>query len=364
MTPLEREIRSIIASEGPITVERYMQLALTHPLHGYYATRDPLGAAGDFTTAPEISQMFGEMIGIWAAEVWTSMGAPSEVALVELGPGRGTLMMDLLRAAQVVPDFSDALEVRLIESSPILTQVQKQTLARAKARIAWSTSFDTARRGPAIIVANEFFDALPVRHYVNTARGWFERHVGLGSDDALAFGLSNVAETSIPAHPAPGAVLEVGVAAHLLMHSIAERIVADGGALLAVDYGHSKTGVGETLQAVKAHAPVHPLHAPGEVDLTAHVDFAALARAGQAAGATVYGPVTQGAFLEALGIFQRADGLKSHATPTQAEEIDAALLRLVGEAEGNMGEHFKVLAIVDPRLPPPPGFGAEDAPDG
>jgi NADH dehydrogenase [ubiquinone] 1 alpha subcomplex assembly factor 7 len=361
MTPLEREIRSIIKFEGPISIERYMELALAHPAHGYYMSRDPFGPSGDFTTAPEMTQMFGELIGLWAAEVWTVMGSPPVLNLVELGPGRGSLMTDLLRAARVVPGLSAALRVHLVEVSPVLTEIQRKILGRAQVPVTWQARAEDVPDGPAIFLANEFFDALPVRHYVKTARGWCERLVGLDGE-RLIFGLSDAPEPDLRVDAPAGSILEIGAVAHRLMARLAGRVADQGGAALVIDYGHTQTDLGETLQAVKAHAYVDPLESPGEADLTAHVDFAALGRAARAGGAAVYGPVTQGKFLAALGIFERADGLKSRANEIQREAIDSALNRLVAEDDINMGRLFKVLAAVDPRLPPPSGFGVETEP--
>ncbi|MBV9703705.1 MAG: SAM-dependent methyltransferase [Methylobacteriaceae bacterium] len=355
MTPLEREIRSIIASEGPITLERYMELALTHPVHGYYMSRDPFGASGDFTTAPEISQMFGELLGLWAAEVWTVMGAPSPIRLVELGPGRGSLMADALRAARVVPGLVAALDVHLVEASPVLAEAQHALLAKAKAPITWHNRVEDVPRGPAIVIANEFFDALPVRHYVKTPKGWCERLVGL-RDDRLAFGVTERPDPSIAVPAQDGTILEIGAAAHLYMARLARRLASQGGAALIIDYGHTQTSLGATLQALKAHCFVQPFETPGEADLTAHVDFAALGRAARAGGVAVHGPVTQGALLAALGIFERAEGPKGRASEIQREAVDAALKRLVTEDDVNMGKLFKALAVADARLPAPAGF--------
>lgn len=365
MSALADEIRSIIAQDGPITVERFMALALNHPRYGYYITRDPFGLGGDFTTAPEISQMFGELIGLWSAEVWKSMGAPQEINLVELGPGRGTLMMDALRAARVAGHFCDAIRVHLVETSSLLRVRQRETLARPGVSVEWHDAFEHVPRGPAIIIANEFFDALPVRHFMRAGGAWHERVVGLTEDGAFAFGLSPMAEDGILAEAEDGVMLEIGTAAHQLMAQIAARITEDGGAILAIDYGHTQTSFGETLQALKAHAKADPLAEPGEADITAHVDFASLGRAAHAGGAQVFGPVTQADFLTSLGIFERAASLKKRADPRQALEIDRALLRLVSTgremgADGTlvpgMGALFKVMAAAAPVLGAPPGF--------
>ena len=349
----------MIAQDGPVTLERYMELALTHPAHGYYATHDPLGATGDFITAPEISQMFGELIGLWAAEVWLAMGGPQRLVLAELGPGRGTLMADALRAAQVSGEFRAALDVRLVEISAPLRARQKEALGGAgDVPVGWDDAVEHVPAGPAIFIANEFFDALPVRHYVKTARGWCERMVGVGPEDTLAFGLAGHPEPALKVEAEFGQVLEIGARAQALMRDLAARILREGGAALIIDYGHAQTAVGETLQALQGHEFTDPLSAPGEADITAHVDFAALARAARAAGAVVQGPVGQGHFLRELGIGQRASALKRRASTGQIAGIDAALERLTGLGANQMGGLFKAMAVRHPDLPDLPGFGA------
>ena len=357
MTPLEEELRALIAAEGPMTLERFMGLALAHPKHGYYATHDPIGAAGDFITAPEISQMFGELAGLWAAEVWALMGSPAPLRLIELGPGRGTLMADALRAAQVSREFQAALDIHLVEISPALETRQRQALIHIGAPLTWHRSIDTLPDGPAVIIANEFFDALPVRHYVKTARGWCERMVGLGDQGQLAFGVSSVPEPDLKIDAAYGAILEIGSAAQRAMAALTGRIARDGGALLAFDYGHTQTALGETLQALKGHEFADPLVTPGEADLTAHVDFAALARAARASGTQVFGPMPQGVFLQALGITQRATALKRRASSNEVTSIDAGLRRLIGAGDNDMGALFKVIGAAHGGLASLPGFG-------
>ena len=253
MNALERQLREIIAAEGPIPLERYMHYALAHPAHGYYMTRDPIGAAGDFTTAPEISQMFGELIGLWSAQYWAAMGAPRPCRLFELGPGRGVLMQDFLRAARVVEGFLESLDVHLVETSPALTAIQKARLGDPGVRLSWHTSLDAVPRGPAIVIANEFFDALPVRHYVKNADGWRERLVGLDDDGRFAFCIDPEPETLIRVDAAAGEILEVGAIAQQMMKQLAQRLARDGGVALVIDYGHTQTVLGETLQAVRAH---------------------------------------------------------------------------------------------------------------
>ena len=359
MTPLEQEIRRIIAFDGPISVSDYMRLCLGHPKHGYYMTRDPLGPLGDFTTAPEISQMFGELIGAWAAAVWQQMGAPPKLQLVELGPGRGTLMADALRAAKALPSLAADLSVHLVEMSEVLAAKQRETLASCGVPLTWHRDVRDIPDGPSIFVANEFFDALPVSHYVRSHQGWHERVVTIGQDDKLAFAIKPIPMLNFEKtfanriDGAPlGAIIEHRSAAYAL--EAIRHLKSFGGAALIIDYGYTQSRFGETLQAVRAQKYVDVLTDPGEADLTAHLDFSELAHASTASGAHVDGPVTQGEFLRRLGIEQRAARLKQNATPQQAVDIDAALGRLT--APDQMGELFKVLAIADPKLGVLPGF--------
>ncbi|HXY58554.1 MAG TPA: SAM-dependent methyltransferase [Methylocystis sp.] len=361
MNALAQEIAALIAQEGPITLERYMELCLQHPRYGYYLARDPFGAGGDFVTAPEISQMFGELIGLWMTEAFALAGRPRAARLVELGPGRGTLMADALRAARVAPEFLSAIEVDLVETSPRLRERQRQALANAAPKVSWRDSFAEVPRGPLFVVANEFFDALPARHFVRTPQGWRERLIGLDAAGALRFGLAPEIEVALHVEAEEGSIIEVNAAAQRLLTEIAGRVARDGGVMLVIDYGYTETSLGESLQAVAKHAYVDPLESPGEADLTTHVDFAALSRAARAAGAKVFGPTTQGEFLSQLGIARRAETLSRRATPQQRAEIDAALRRLIGTGDARevMGELFKALAVAHPALPEPPGFGRE-----
>ncbi len=360
-TPLGQEIAAMIAQDGPMSLERFMTLASLHARHGYYKTRVPIGARGDFITAPEIHQMFGELIGLWAAEVWDSLGAPAPVRLVELGPGRGTLMADILRATRIVPEFRRALDVHLVEASEILAQEQRRALAAEDVPITWHSDSEALPPGPTIILANEFFDALPVRHYIKGKDGWHERLIGLDQKGQLCFGLAPGPEIALMGDAQQGQILEIGIAAQRLMSRLAEHIATQAGAALVIDYGYVKTQGGETLQAVRGHDYTDPLQAPGEADLSAHVDFAALAKAAKAAGADVHGPITQGTFLARLGIVRRAEALKRKADAAQAAAIDAALARLaqpgpVAGRAASMADLFKVLAVTMPGLPTPPGF--------
>jgi len=358
MNALKQEIALSFAHEGPMTLEDYMNLCLSHPRYGYYMTRDPFGAGGDFVTAPEISQMFGELIGVWASEAWRLSGAPAPARLIELGPGRGTLMSDVLRVSRISPGFLDAVSVHLVETSPTLRAIQQQTLANAGKPVSWSADVNDTPRGPAFILANEFFDALPVRHYVKTISGWRERLVGLDPSGELIFGLDDKVEAALSAPAREGSIIEVNAVAQRIMSELAARLVREGGALLLIDYGYTETSLGDSLQAVSRHAYVDPLAAPGEADLTAHVDFAALARAASAAGAKVMGPVTQSHFLMQLGIERRAQALMKRATNEQGQAIADAFDRLTGtrDPRRHMGALFKVMAVTHPDLPEMPGF--------
>lgn len=358
-TPLGVEIATLIRETGPIGIDRYMALCLGHPVHGYYRTRDPLGPRGDFTTAPEISQMFGELIGVWIASVWAAMAVPGPLRLVELGPGRGTLMADALRALRAVAPTA-AIDLHLVETSPVLRAAQEAALAAAAP--TWHADVASVPAGPAIVVANEFFDCLPVRQFVRGARGWYERLVGLADGSpagTLAFGLAPDPTIAITAPAAEGAVMTLPASALDLTRLLARRIRDQGGAVLVVDYGHARPGFGDTLQAVAGHRFVGPLDAPGEADLTVHVDFAALGRAASEAGAAFHGPVDQRDFLDALGLPARAARLTARASPAQAEAIEAAALRLTDPAPGGMGSLFKAMAIGQRDLPSPPGFAPD-----
>ena len=358
---LEQELRRLIEAEGPLSVARYMTLCLSHPQYGYYVTRDPLGVAGDFTTAPEISQMFGELIGLWAAAIWQAMGSPPRVLLAELGPGRGTLMADALRAARVVPAFRAAAEVHLVEMSPVLRARQLETLSGGGVSATWHADVAELPDAPLIVIANEFFDALPVNQAVKTDSGWHERMVGIDAQGRLAFGLApdpiRQFERLLPERlrDAPAGAVFEWRPDHVLVE-LCRRLLRFGGAALVIDYGHAASGFGDTLQAVRRHSFADPLLAPGESDLTSHVDFEALRNAAVHCGAGVCGPIGQGAFLRGLGIEARAARLRANASAEQAASVDAALARLTGFGPGQMGELFKVLAVAHPAMGPLPGF--------
>ncbi len=359
-TPLEAELVAIIAADGPIPIDRYMDLCLSHPRHGYYRTRDPLGTGGDFVTAPEISQMFGELIGLWCADLWLRAGRPEAVAIVEPGPGRGTLMADLLRAAAAVPGLVDALAVHLVETSPVLRARQQETLAAAPVPVRWHDSIaDVDAAAPVFVIANEFLDALPVRQFVKRGGHWHERLVGLDDDGRLTFGLAPgaVPAAVLPDHAAAAQeaeVIEVSPARRAALESLSALVARNGGAGLVIDYGHARPGSGDTLQAVAGHRFADPLTRPGCCDLTTHVDFADCRATLRRCGMCVEELVGQGLFLKALGIEARAAVLKANAAPDVQREVDAAVKRLTDEDE--MGSLFKVLAFSAPGFPRPAPF--------
>jgi len=344
--PLAAVLARLIAATGPISVAHYMAESNAR----YYGRRDPLGAAGDFVTAPEISQMFGELIGLWLTDVWARAGRPEPAHYVELGPGRGTLARDALRAARHA-----GLEpsIHFVETSPALRALQGERFPAAERHDDLST---LPELGPLLVVANEFLDALPVRQFVRTPRGWRERMVGLDGERLAFVAGAPPMDAALPARwrDAPeGAIVETCPAAAAVVGEVARRLAAQGGAALFVDYGHASPRRGSTLQAVRAHRKVDPLAAPGEADLTAHVDFAALAQAAQAQGARWCGTVSQGGFLRALGIETRAAALAA-ADPGQAAATERAKQRLIGD--GAMGGLFKAMALTHPGWPDPAGF--------
>ena len=357
MTALGEEIRERIRRDGPISIATYMELCLHHPDYGYYRCGRPIGAGGDFITAPEVSQMFGELIGLWCAAVWQNMGHPKRVRLVELGPGRGTLLADALRAVGTVLAFRDAFDLHLVETNESLRAEQARVLADAQP--TWHERFEAVPPGPVLVVANEFFDALPIRQFERIDGAWQERVVALApSSEAFRFANTNSVPIEAGLGCAPsGAIAERAPAREALAGALAERVATDGGAALIVDYGYERTGLGDTLQAMRLHRRHGVLEEPGTADLTAHVDFSALAAAARREGAAVFGPVSQGHFLRSLGIDARASRLRQNASAEQATEIDAALRRLTG-AHG-MGALFKAMVFVHPALGAPPGFERE-----
>lgn len=346
MSPLDAIIRREIAASGPMLVSQYMQLCLAHPTHGYYTTRDPLGADGDFTTAPEISQIFGEMVAVWLASVWQQMGGPAPFALVELGPGRGTLMADILRATKHVPGFHDALNVHLVETSSTLRIKQSETLNTSGFTPTHHDDVESLPQTTCLFLANEFFDALPANQWVRTDKGWNARKIGLDAHDQLTFGVDL---TPLPApkqvpDPAPeGTIIEHSPAQDRMWRHIIAHIQRFGGAGLFIDYGSDATGHGDTLQAVRGHKPANPLEDAGEADLTTHVDFAHLQQIAQKADIAVSSLGEQGHFLLELGLLERAGALGASADEQLRETISMAVERLAGDA--GMGKLFKVLGV-------------------
>ncbi len=392
MNALGQRIAALIAAQGPISVAEFMALANG----AYYAARDPLGTAGDFITAPEISQTFGEMLGLWCVQVWHDQGKPQRKRLVELGPGRGTLMADALRAiGQTMPEFLVGVEIVLIEASSILREIQQKTLSayvqaasphpalspdggegksnetpspprnggegrgEGAVPLRWLSQFDNSlAERPLFLLANEFLDALPVRQFVRTPRGWCERMITQGPAGEFTFVLSPVPAPDLLIPPdrssAPdGAVYELSAPARSLVEEISHVIALQGGGALIVDYGYDAPGFSDTLQAVAGHTFTNLLDAPGEADLSAHVDFSSLAATAREAGAAVFGPVTQGAFLKTLGIVRRAERLIArHGHPDLSLWADVD--RLINPEQ--MGTLFKTVAILPADAAAPPGF--------
>jgi SAM-dependent MidA family methyltransferase len=350
MTPLAEIIAARIARTGPVSMADYMSECLLHPEHGYYATRDPLGRTGDFITAPEISQMFGELLGLALAQCWIDQGQPEPFTLAELGPGRGTLMADLLRATASIPGFHAAADIRLIEASPVLRAKQAELITQA----TWHDNISALPEQPTFLIANEFFDALPIRQFTRDVHGWREHMVGL-EDNVLEKGLSTAAPLAVLDHrledTQPGQVVEICPALPGIMATIGNLIANHGGAAVVIDYGDWRS-LGDTLQALANHQTADPLSAPGQADLTAHVDFEAIAAA--AAPATFTRVSTQGVFLERLGITQRAQALAQSLNGSALDQHIAAHRRLTHPDE--MGDIFKVIGIYPPTAAPPPGL--------
>ncbi|MDY0871361.1 class I SAM-dependent methyltransferase [Dongia rigui] len=349
MHPALQSIRRRIALEGPLTLAAVMEEALAGR-NGYYRDHDPLGPEGDFITAPEVSQMFGELIGLWCVDTWQRLGSPAAFNLVEMGPGRGTLMADALRAARVSAGFLAAKQLHLVEINAALRAKQAERLADHQP--VWHEHLDGVPAGPMILVANELFDALPVHQLQMTAQGWRERVVALDGEH-LQFGLAAPGAALgllRPAHRTAhdGAIAEVSPASIALIDTIARRLVADAGAALIIDYGPAESGLGDSFQALKRHTYHLPLEALGEADLTAHVDFGALKAAAEEAGANVFGPTAQGDFLRALGIELRANMLAQKADAGTAEILHRQVHRLI--APEQMGRLFKALGLASPTL--------------
>lgn len=355
MSDLGERLARRIAAGGPITIAEFMAAALYDPAAGYYTTGRPLGRAGDFVTAPEVSQMFGELLGLWCADTWQRLGAPAPLRLVELGPGRGTLLRDALRALKVMPALLEGLELHLVEVSRELRREQERAFAGLACH--WHASLAEVPDGPFLLLANEFFDALPIRQFERSPDAWHERLVGLAPDGRLQVALSGAVPMALIPEESraapPGSVVELCPAALSLAAELGRRVAAGPGAALIVDYGYAAAPLKGTLQAIRGHARAEPLEAPGRADLSALVDFTALADAARRAGAAAYGPIGQGALLRALGIEVRAARLQA-AAPAQADAIANALHRLTDDEA--MGSLFKALALLPPGLGAPAGF--------
>lgn len=361
MTALETIIKDIIKSrgtDGHMDLAEYMGLCLGHPEHGYYMTRDPFGTQGDFTTAPEISQMFGELIGAWMADTWAQLGMPTRLAIIECGAGRGTLMADALRATKAVAGFHDAINLRFIEMSPVLSALQQKALEGYDA--SWHTDIESVQvDSPVLIIGNEFLDALPVRQMVLRDTGWFEKVVKININDTLCLGEIRAEESTkslLPQllfPPKTGAQVEVSLELQCVLIKFMNSIKKQRGSALFIDYGFMHSVGGDTLQAVKNHGFCDVLDSPGEVDITAHVNFAEISRMAMENNMTVHGPVSQGDFLNRLGMGVRVEKLTQNATPAQRVDIAAAVKRLTGKntKDGEMGELFKAIAITsDPAI--------------
>ncbi len=345
---LKDRLKRLIATTGPISVATYMTACLGDKDAGYYTTREPFGREGDFITAPEVSQMFGEMIGIWCVGMWEALGSPEKIVLCEIGPGRGTLMADMLRTiGKLAPPFANTAQIAMVETSPRLATMQKQKLASYGKRIAWHENFSTIPQGPLILVANELFDAIPMRQFVKAGGHFVERLIALDAKDELHFvsGTGGIDPALLPdgyGNAPEGTIFEAAPARTALMQEIATRIATTRGAALVIDYGHLQSGFGDTLQAMLKHAYDDIFVHPGEADLTSHVDFDMLAKTAQACGCTT-GTMTQGEFLVAMGLLDRAGRLGAGRDHAFQEKIHADVERLASPDQ--MGTLFKVLAI-------------------
>lgn len=355
-TPLAEKIKNLIKLSGPISVTDYFALCLADPEHGYYRTREPFGQAGDFITAPEISQLFGEMIGVFLVHAWQQHGSPTPVNLVEIGPGRGTMMLDIMRVIRrLAPTLFDELHIHLVETSDRLRGIQRVTLEAFSSKVSWHRGFDEVPAGFTLIAANELFDAIPIHQFVRTGTGFRERLVGLDADGELAFGvgMGSIAPDLLPTGSGgepEGTVFEIAPARQAVMQALCDRLNQHGGTAVIIDYGHMATSFGDTLQAVLRHEYDHPLAHPGEADLTSHVDFQDLAQVARASKVQINGCIHQGDFLYGLGLAQRAQALAAGKAEPEQRAIALAADRLAGTGEGKMGELFKVMAVSSPKV--------------
>jgi len=357
MNPLREKIAGLIRATGPISVADYMAICLFDPDHGYYTTREPFGVKGDFVTAPEVSQMFGELTAVWLVQAWETSGKPLPATIAEIGPGRGTLMKDLaLTIRRIAPNLAAGAAFALVEASPRLTAVQQETLRDAGFSFSWHATIETLSDVPLFVVGNEIFDALPFRQFVKQDGKWLERAIGLDTDEALQFGIgaATLSGDALPpeAKNAPdGSIFEIAPVREALMAAIAARIATNGGVGLFFDYGHLAPGLGDTFQAVRKHQSESVLDNPGEADLTSHVDFAALAAVARSQGLATH-LSTQGEFLLGMGLLERAGRLGQAADDASRAKITAEVERLAGPDQ--MGNLFKVLAILPSGLAVPP----------
>jgi len=352
--PLQTHIKQLIEQTGPINMAEFMQLALAHPKYGYYKSKEPFGAEGDFTTAPEISQMFGELIGMWCADIWHKMGTPQDIELVEIGPGRGTLMKDFLRATRKIPGFHESISISMVETSDRLSEIQHQAINHLHPRVKWFTEISKIPNKPVIIVANELFDALPVRQYIKQDDKWHEKQVGLNQNGELDFMLlkSSTTHEKKHEHTKNGSVIEVCTTAMSIIETLSQKIKQYGGAALIIDYGYNEPEYKNTLLAIGNHKQCNLLENIGEVDISAHVDFAMLKNFAEHFGMTAYGPTFQGEFLQKIGIDIRTETLLNNATEKQQKDIKTARDRLIGNNKDQMGELFKVLALTNTEIKP------------
>lgn len=358
-TALEQQLKAYIQQKGPISTRAFMEACLYDPSHGYYRAGNPIGAEGDFITAPEISQMFGEMLGIWCLLTWQAMGQPFPLQILELGPGRGTLMCDLLRSLEKLHPNFETISVHMVERSISLKARQMAALERFDCPKAWYEQIEDVPPGPTILIANEFLDCLPVRQFVKKPEGWHERVVSLDEAGELCFAVGKPVPAGmvVPAgfdNAAAGAIFEYCPDFEVVLNDLQRMAAKAPLAALFIDYGYEGPSLGETLQAVHRHKMVSPFVRPGEVDLTAHVDFTAISALALARGLKSFGPRDQGAFLSQLGIGARAERLVANATEAQAEKLASDVVRLV--APEQMGSLFKVMSLTGPGIAPPPPF--------
>lgn len=362
MTPLRKSLIRRINAEGPLSVADYMAECLFNNHHGYYVKNDPFGAKGDFITAPDISQIFGELTATWLIQTWLEHGKPSAFTLCEIGPGRGTWMRDIITTiAKLQPEMLAAMDVALIEKSPLLAKKQAKTLKELSIKFSWLSDVSDLKTHPTLIIANELFDALPMRQYVKTGLGWQERMVALDTDGALMFsvGTGSLSADLLPlnASAAPeGTIFEFAPAREALAQQLSEHIKLHGGAALLIDYGHAKSDLGDTLQAVRDHGYEDVFENPGEADLTSHVDFEALNIAAKMAGAQTHQIISQADFLLAMGLLERAGALGADKDNQARQELTAAVRRLAGNDKGEMGDLFKVMCVTQRDSPVPEPF--------